>query len=224
MAVSLLDLAQKAVSDVANDDAFWQEIESDLALAMLRLNGRAHALGLEAAASLGVPVDFDAVHQEALVATRRATFEQVRRITDTTREGLREALISWQQTGLVTPEQQRRGLPTLIDGLEPLFGKPRARRIAVTETTRLFAEGNELAVADDETVGGYQWQTAHDERVCAICGPRDGRVYPKGSGERPPAHVHCRCGWIPVSWHYIRQNRGKWQGDASSIPSREAWQ
>ncbi len=220
----LADPFTKALSDIPADDAFWADIETDLALAMLKLNGRAHALGIEAASSLGVNVDFDAIHAEALAATRRATFEMVKRITDTTKEGLREALIAWQETGAVTPGQRPRGLPTLVQGLESLFDRERAKRIAQTETTRLFAIGNELAVADDETIGGFQWQASNDEKVCPRCGPKDNKIYPRGTTAKPPEHPACRCGWIPVSWRYIRRNPAKWQGDPGAIPEREVWE
>jgi SPP1 gp7 family putative phage head morphogenesis protein len=219
----------KEVGDIISDDEFWQEIETDLHLAMLKLNGRAIALGMEAASTIGVAVDMEAIHVPALQATRRATFDSIKKITGTTRDGLREALVSWQETGVVTPEQMRRGLPTLIEGIETLFGPERARRIAVTEVTNLFAQGNEEAGLVDETIGGFQVQTARDELVCPICAPLDGKVYPRGAypastGKRPSFHVHCRCGWVPVTWRYIRANRSKWQGDASAIPSREVWE
>lgn len=218
------ELFTKALEDIPADDAFWAEVETDLALAMLRLNGRAQALGIEAAGTLGVNVDFDAIHAQALEATRRATFDSVKKISDTTKNGIREALIAWQETGAVVPGKKPRGLPSLVAGLETLFDRNRAKRIAQTETTRLFAEGNEIATADDETIGGYQWQASNDEKVCPICLPKDDKIYPKGTTEKPPAHVRCRCGWIPTSWRYIRRNPAKWQGDPGAIPSREVWE
>ena len=40
------------------------------------------------------------------------------------------------------------------------------------------------------------WLTADDERVCDICGPRDGKVYP--IDEIPESHIQCRCIQTPV--------------------------
>lgn len=55
-------------------------------------------------------------------------------------------------------------------------------------------------------VGGYEpvhrevistvwtrWTTVGDERVCPICGPFAGRVWPIGEGPSPPLHPNCRC-------------------------------
>lgn len=185
----MVDLLEKAIEGLPNDAEFWAEIENTLALPALRLNRRIMELGMTAGGEIGVGADLDALHPEALAATRRATFELVRRVTDTTRDGIREALLTWQEMGVVLPDQRKRGLPTLIEGLESLFDRQRANRIAVTETTRMFAEGNVAAMVADDTVLGEQWLTARDERVCPICGPRQGKVWPKGQGPAAPAHV-----------------------------------
>lgn len=238
----LADPFTKALEDIPADDAFWAEVETDLALAMLKLNGRAMALGIEAAGSVGVNVDFDGIHAQALEATRRATFDAVKLISNTTKDGIREVLINWQETGAGVPGQTPRGLSTLIaalrknpklldESLEPLFGKARAKRIAVTESTRLFAEGNRAAAANDPAVIGEQWQTANDEivRQCAICWPKQGKVWPKGQGPAMPAHVNCRCSYQPVTLGWLRAHANipgsgatRWQGGA--LPEQEAWE
>lgn len=205
-------LTTKAIEDVNNDTAFWADTEHVLAQRLEAMNERALLLGINAAASLGVIVDFDAIHAEALQVARTTSSLWWGKMTEATREALRQAFITWQETGVVTPEQQRRGLSTLIESLEPMFGQARARRIAITETTRLFAEGNRLASQYDDSVGGEQWQTARDERVCDTCGPRDNKIWPKGAGPDCPAHVGCRCVYAPASWSYIRKHLRLWQG------------
>lgn len=204
--------ATKAIEDIWGDVAFWEYMQELLAQRMAPLNERALLMGVDAAAGVGVIVDFDAIHAEALRMARETSSLWWSRMTETTREALRQALITWVETGIVTPEQQRRGLRTLIDSLEPMFGEARAKRIAATETTRLFAEGNRLAMRDDDSVGGEQWQTARDDKVCPACGPRDNLIWPKGQGPECPAHVACRCSYQPASWRYIQRNLAKWQG------------
>jgi rubredoxin len=66
--------------------------------------------------------------------------------------------------------------------------------IAVTETTRVFAEGNKLAWDSTGVVSGSKWQTANDDLVCPICGPLNEQV----TDDEPPAHVNCRCWKRPV--------------------------
>ena len=200
-------LSHKDVRDILDDDDFWAEMKALVLLGALASARKLVLEGVTAAASAGVIVDFDGIHQEALAITRRWTDAWWAQLDKTTRAALREAIITWETVGL-----GKRGLPDLIDAIEPLFGKVRAKRIAVTEATRLFAEGNKLAVRDDDAVGGLSWETAEDERVCPICAPRHGRVWPKGSFPAIPAHVNCRCAAIPTSWLYISKHPAEWMG------------
>lgn len=48
-------------------------------------------------------------------------------------------------------------------------------------------------------IRGEQWVSVLDHRTTAICRGRDGNIYPKGEGPRPPAHVGCRSTMIPVT-------------------------
>jgi len=75
----------------------------------------------------------------------------------------------------------------------------RAARIAVTETTRIYAESERTAAEANPNIVYIVWQTASDEIVCPICAPLEGARIPKGQrtfpgGYYPPAHVNCRCG------------------------------
>lgn len=212
--MSLKSLLFKAVRDIVDDDEFWRETAAYMAAKMGNMTRRLITEGATAAESVGVIVDFDLIHQEALQVARTTSNMYWAKMTETTREGLRQALINWEEMGL-----GKRGLPDLINSLEPLFDKNRAKRIAETESTRLFAEGNKLAAAGDGSVGGMQWQTARDDRVCLICGPRDNLVYPKEEVPECPAHVRCRCAIIPVSWGYIRRHMSSWQG--TELPTEE---
>jgi len=213
--VALDVVTQKAVEDIVRDDEFWLEMNRRMALGVSTVSRHLIMEGARAAESVGVIVDFDLIHREALQMTRTTASRFWGVMTQTTRDGLQEALITWQETGL-----GKRGLPDLIDSLEPLFGKPRAKRVAVTEATRLFGEGNKLAAQQDDMTGGLEWQTANDEMVCPLCAPRHMLIYPKDRRIEHPAHVNCRCALIPVSWQYIREHLDMWQG--GQVPSEEA--
>lgn len=85
----------------------------------------------------------------------------------------------------------------------PLYSYERARTIAVTETTRAFAQGNIEAWRASGVVRQHEWVTSVDERVCPICGPLHGRIVEIGQDfapgiSAPPAHPRCRCGLNPV--------------------------
>jgi hypothetical protein len=173
--------------------------------------------GVEAARAAGALVDMDGIHEAGILATRTLDTEWWRQIERTTRDSLRTTLLLWQEQGL-----GKRGLPDLVDSLQPLFSRERAKRIAQTESTRLFAEGNILAARDDDSVGGMEWQTARDELVCETykdepgCGPRNGLIYPKNNLPSMPLHPNCRCAWQPATWSFIRAHPSKWRG--GSIP------
>jgi hypothetical protein len=97
---------------------------------------------------------------------------------------------------------------TIADVMELLpFNEERALRVAVTEITGAYAQGQILAGQDLRTefpgvkVVVY-WFTNNDERVCEICSELDGErvelgnLFPSsiiGGVEKPPAHVNCRC-------------------------------
>jgi len=202
-----LELLLKTVNDIVNDEDFWEEIAQMKRIATSSIARRLIVEGARAAESVGVIVDFDVIHREAVRIAQTTSSRFWATMTDVEREVLSQSLITWQETGL-----GERGLPDLIDSLEPLFGRTRAKRIAATESTRLFGDGNRLACQLDDVSGGLEWQTAHDERVCEICAPRDGLIYPKDTDIDLPAHVNCRCALIPVSWRFIQRHQARWQG------------
>jgi SPP1 gp7 family putative phage head morphogenesis protein len=48
--------------------------------------------------------------------------------------------------------------------------------------------------AHDEALSYVRWVTLRDEKVCKICGPRDGRIYSLSDvTDIWPAHPNCRC-------------------------------
>lgn len=90
--------------------------------------------------------------------------------------------------GGMTPEQ-----------FDVIYGRGRAERIAVTETTRLaeIAEKAGLEVLRTSGIAVQRmWETEADERVCPICRPLHNvpeHLWPSSYADGPPAHVNCRC-------------------------------
>ncbi len=82
------------------------------------------------------------------------------------------------------------------------FNLARAEVIAATEVTRAAIQGERALVGLYAIKALATWHTAHDERVCEICGPLDGtgvEVYGRVSVSGPPAHPNCRC-WLDWSF------------------------
>lgn len=137
-------------------------------------------------------------------------------LTDTTRKRVVTEIDNWVRSG--DP------LDVLKNRLAPVFGNARAKQVAVTEVTRIYASGNLMAWNASGVVGAKRWRTARDERVCPICGPmhmtiveidRDWQFTPDmrqanptlakvldnlktDAFTAPPAHVNCRCWLSPV--------------------------
>ncbi len=90
------------------------------------------------------------------------------------------------------------GFPELRSKVEALYGPARGRMIAETETTRLWAIGNEISM-DQAGVEVMVWRSVRDDRVDPICADLNGTLLEVGGpGPRPPAHPRCRCALIPT--------------------------
>ncbi len=85
-----------------------------------------------------------------------------------TREEVGRLVNLWQTGDL--PGGPQLGLPDLIASMESSFGAERGARIAVTETTRVFAESTRAAAIANPTVTMLRWGTARDEIVCFPAG------------------------------------------------------
>lgn len=207
------------IPQLPTEREYWEGLANSITLASTEAAYNTILAGANAAYEMGVDVDFEGIHREALHITKTTVPMMAALMAESTRNAVQAALLKYQTEGL-----GKRGLPDLIAELQAAtganFDKKRARKIAVTEVTRLFAEGNRLATLYDDSVGGLQWQAAADELMCPVCGERHMKIYPKSSPPPCPAHVLCRCALIPATWDYIRQNASAWQG--GPIPAEEA--
>lgn len=135
--------------------------------------------------------DLDGLNAAALDYVKRYKSKIVDEINRKTQRDVRRIYEEWILSGKPLQDLENKLLTLNI------FSKERAKRIAVTEITRIFADGNSLAWQQAGYVEMVKWQTARDERVCPICVPLAGKEIPLNE-LRPPAHVRCRCWLIPV--------------------------
>lgn len=152
-----------------------------------------------------VNIGFDdtLVNVRAAEWARGYALDLIKDITSTTRAVISEVIAKFIETPGMTIGDIVRELP---------FGESRALSIAVTETTRAYAEGEmqagrELAKQFPGVRIVKRWYTNNDDRVCEICGPMNEQEqdiddpFEGGDGEdydAPPAHVNCRC-WTSSS-------------------------
>lgn len=190
---------------------------------------------------LDVLVDWDVFNRDALEWMRRylavdplpgmggEQMYTLNQVNEVSRRQTVEEIEHWIREGEALPVLQKR--------LAPIYGKQRAEQIAVTEVTRIYAEGNQMAWKASGVVGGMMWQTAKDERVCPVCGRLHNTIVDIDRGWtftpemlaqnpeleralrapqsilRPPAHVRCRCWLKPVvfeAWDPAELERKRW--------------
>lgn len=149
---------------------------------------------------IGFSLADGSVNERALQFAQAYVTDWLAKLDDVTQKALRDAL-SLLPSGSGT-------IGDVIKLLEPVFGEDRAWRIAITETTRIFAGANQIFA--NELASQYpgfevvkQWFTNADDRVCPICAPLNdkqvGYNKPFAFGvDNPPAHVNCRC-WTAVT-------------------------
>lgn len=188
----LLTDHQGVITDVilAGGEVDWARLSEELRMAivayieyeMLRAMGTFEA-------SMGLGFLPERMTTEAGDWARAYSFDLVRRLTDTTRAIVQEAISRF----LNTPGMTREQLEAL---LRPAFGAARAEAIAVSEVTRAASGAARLYQKMAEEMGVLLERVNHtnrDELVCAICGPLDGKPeseWPNGDG--PPWHTRCR--------------------------------
>jgi len=74
----------------------------------------------------------------------------------------------------------------------------RASLINETESIYSFNMGVKILAISLGFVTSLKWITVGDERVCNVCKPRHGLIYPINSAPSIPAHFRCRCRWALV--------------------------
>jgi hypothetical protein len=178
------------------DNRFWIN-EDELLYLLLRqqLQDFADIAALAELERLPAGADLALVYKDTLTWANQYTAALVAGINETTRANIAKAVSEF----IVSPADT---LGTLVDNIvaatEGLFGNARAARVAVTEITRAFAEGTEIAGDAIRDIGiplEDIWQTNEDGLVCPICRPRNGNRRGEGWFDNMPAHPECRC-WL----------------------------
>lgn len=181
------------------DPEFWDSEFAELYKTLIdRIEGAIQRAARDAVdalldTGLDVRLDWELVNADAKRRAEEYTYDLVKNINSTSRSVLQKAVSDWIESG--------EPLEDLIAELSKTYPKIRASMIAVTETTRAFAEGNMLAWAASGIVEGKVWMSAEDDKVddpCIVNAAAGaiplGDLFPSGD-MYPPAHVQCRC-WI----------------------------
>ena len=132
------------------------------------------------------------INQRALDWATQYTYDLVSKLTDTTRDVVKQAVEQFVSTPGMTRDD-------LVAMLEPAFGDVRAGMIATTEVTRAYSMATneyQQMLSDAGIAMVKVWNTNNDDRVCPICAPLDGEPednWPSDLSDGPPAHVNCRC-------------------------------
>jgi hypothetical protein len=151
--------------------------------------------------NINLTLDYTLTNTEAAKWAQKYVFDLVKNIDQLTMEALQQAISMFVETPGMTIGQVMDLLP---------FDEQRAQRVATTEITRAYTQGQQMAgealreeYPDVKVV--KRWFTNNDDRVCELCGPLDGKEveidenfyepeddYLDGN---PPRHVNCRC-WL----------------------------
>jgi hypothetical protein len=147
----------------------------------------------------GIGFDNTLTNKQALEWATEYTGQLIKDIDSTTLDTVQSAIAQFIDKPGFT-------IGDVVDQLP--FDPERAQRIAVTEITRAYAQGNQVA---GEQLGAEfpgvkivkTWFTNNDSLVCPICGPLNGQevkidkqFHNKETGsniDNPPAHPNCRC-------------------------------
>ena len=130
------------------------------------------------------------VNDEAAAWAGRRSGELITGIDRTTRDAVRLAVEQNIEAG-GTP----RTLAARLNGTQTGYGAlspKRAMMIAVTETTRSYAEGNLIAWRESGVVETITWHTANDDIVCPVCAPLGGLKWSKTKKEASPASINAQ--------------------------------
>lgn len=191
--------------DTANLTAEFWVTEAAAMIADLRpeMERYAQESGERLIVEQGIGIDWALAAEAAARWAEQRAGELIRGVTEVNQRLVRENVARFLRTPGMTVGQLR-------DSLTPYFGERRAQTIAVTETTRAFAEGEYRSVQLAQLAGFNLvpiWHTSSDELVCPQCGPLNGQPSERWAqlspgidvSSAPPRHVNCRC-WVTHEW------------------------
>lgn len=137
-------------------------------------------------------------------------------IETTTRDRLRVVMRRAAAEGLTIEQVMRE--------VEPLFGRARAMRIAVSETTNLMGQGAQLTY-QRAGFGRWIWRTVRDSHVDLVCDNLARQSDPQFGGTPFPmvrkferAHINCRCWPVPAGEPSAQGQLPQQQPAAVTVP------
>lgn len=167
----------------------WSDEPAELAQSVLPFyDETARAAAEVGTKQLPIGVDWDRVNEAVLRLAHGEAQRFAEDATNTSRAQVSQVVADWIESG--------GEMSDLIERVGQVWSGPRADVAAVTEVTRLYAQGNAAAWQASGVVSGYTWKTANDDLVCPICGPLADSEVELG-GDLPPAHPNCRCWIVP---------------------------
>lgn len=178
------------------NDEFWQKEQDLLWAAIVTIYLSTLMEGVDSGINalpeeLQQLVNTDGINEQSLLQLEAFRDGVLSNIHKTTQEQVNTAFDDWVKSGAE--------LVALVALLDVIFSDNRAEMIAITETTRAFQDGSELVWTTLEPQLSFmQINTQRDERVCPICGPKDGVIVSIHSDNRPPFHPRCRCYTSPL--------------------------
>lgn len=184
---------------------FWEEERRRLlAIILPRLEAAAIAgAALSREKFPRLVFDPDLHNRQAAEWARQHTDDLLSQLGTTSERLVGDALAEWVETSGATVGELK---AKIREGLR--VNAARADVIAVTETTRAYAEGEKAAYLADG-IRRWRWQTNNDELVCKRgCRELNGKIVEIGQPftkdrkgkdvTEPPLHPNCRCWVAPV--------------------------
>lgn len=149
----------------------------------------------DSADQYGLDVAFDLENPFVQTVINRLA-KQVRNVTDTTKDQIRNVIGRSAEQGLSTEETARQIRQLGVD-----MSRSRSLTIARTESASGYSQGALASFQASGVVSGTTWLMGPDS--CDICQELDGQQAELG-GEfapgitAPPAHPHCTCAISPI--------------------------
>lgn len=187
--------AHRNIKQDATQQSFWnteRQVLFELLFPLFKDSMTSEAKNAydELAGIVDAGIAWDIVNDQALAWANTQTSMVVSQITKTSMNGFLTEFEPWVNSG--------EPLNVLIDSLAQYYDPIRAEMIAVTETTRAFAQANIGTWRQFESVTGFDVMTAEDSDVDDICLTEQARNPHALDDDPPPYHVRCRCGVRPV--------------------------
>jgi len=184
--------------DFWNNELFLMWTDLGPTYTRIIVNAAGGGINLLYASGVSQMVDMDNVNINLIRWIGRYRDEWLSRITETSRQYIADKIVDWLRSG----DPLESLVKSLMEDQTHMFDEIRARRIATTEVTRLYAMGNQAAWEESGYIASFRWNTAEDELVCKICGRPDGyagKEFPLSElSNMMPAHPNCRCWATPI--------------------------